>query len=234
MPSKCCVPNCSSNYNSTNTYVTVFSFPKDEEMKKRWIKCIHRESFIPTKYSVVCIKHFAESSIIRVDKMTRDDGSLLEVARKIPKLIKNAVPSIFHNQPSYMTKVSRKKRKHPDERRQKLSDSDETVFQAWSRDDDIVNFDNFLLKFQEKHLFDFFYKISANVINFFKVDCESNVCPTITLGFKIFRDLKVIFFCNNEIIPSSKFSWILGNDSMCSKWSQFDCLLSHLNSNFID
>jgi hypothetical protein len=111
MPSKCCVPNCSSNYNSTNTYLTVFSFPKDEEMKKRWIKCIHRESFNPTKYSVVCIKHFAESSIIRVDKMTRNDGSLLEVARKIPKLIKNAVPSIFPNQPSYMTKVSPKKTK---------------------------------------------------------------------------------------------------------------------------
>jgi hypothetical protein len=51
--------NCSSNYDSTNMYVTVFSFPKDEEIKKTWIKCIHRESFNPTKHSAVCIKHFA-------------------------------------------------------------------------------------------------------------------------------------------------------------------------------
>jgi hypothetical protein len=195
--------------------VTVFSFPKDEEMKKRWIKCIHRESFIPTKYSVVCIKHFAESSIIRVDKMTRDDGSLLEVARKIPKLIKNAVPSIFHNQPSYMTKVSRKKRKHPDERRQKLSDSDETVFQAWSRDDDIVNFDNFLLKFQEKHLFDSFYKISANVINFFKVDCESNVQSDqqetksrVLPHLLFYRNVRRILIRHFYIIAVHSFCWL--------------------------
>lgn len=232
MPDKCCMPNCSSNYDNTkNAYVSVFAFPKDDETRQKWIKCVHRESFVPTKHSVVCIKHFSESSVIKVDKMTRDDGSILEVPRKRPKLTKGAVPSIFPNLPSYMTKKSPVKRKHPDERRQELANRDESVFQEWVRDDNILNFDNFLLKFKEKNLLDFLFKISESFISFLKIDCDSDVCPTIVSGFKIFKDLKVVIFCNNNVIPPSKFSWLLGNDSVCSKWSQFDCLLSHVNSN---
>jgi hypothetical protein len=60
------------------------------------------------------------------------------------------------------------------------------------------------------------------------------VCPTVVAGFKIFSDLKVAIFYNNIIISAAKFSWILGSDLTCSNWSQFDCLLSHINSNDIN
>jgi hypothetical protein len=243
MPNKCCVPNCSSNYARTilgtsSAYVTMFYFPKDDETKQKWLKSIRRESFIPTKHSSICVKHFPESCIVRMDRMTRADGSTLELPRKRLKLTKNAVPSIFPNPPLYMTQKSSVKRKNPVERRQVLinqDESDETKFKESSiRHDEILNFDNFLLKFKERNLFDFLFKISENCVSFFKVDCDSDVCPTVVAGFKIFRDFKVAIFYNNVIISAAKFSWILGSDLSCSNWSQFDCLLSHINSNDIN
>nr|CAI5820247.1 unnamed protein product [Callosobruchus analis] len=52
---------------------------------------------------VVFSKHFLESEIITVDTITRPDGSILTCPRKIPKLLPTAIPTIFPNQPSYMT-----------------------------------------------------------------------------------------------------------------------------------
>jgi hypothetical protein len=44
---------------------------------------------------VVCEKHFASDFIVREDKVTRPDGTVLSVLRKKPKLIENAYPTIF-------------------------------------------------------------------------------------------------------------------------------------------
>jgi len=53
---KCCVPECSSNYDSTTEKVSVFSFPTDEVMKRRWINSLRRETtFVPSKHSRVSI-----------------------------------------------------------------------------------------------------------------------------------------------------------------------------------
>jgi hypothetical protein len=69
---------CSSNYDSTNMYVTVFFFPKDEEIGSHLIQQNIQQS----------VSNISHSSVLRVDKMTRNDGSLLEVARKRPTIIK--------------------------------------------------------------------------------------------------------------------------------------------------
>ena len=50
---KCCVVNCRSNYAGEDCR-TVFSFPKDEHLRNRWIK------FVNWKPSYICIKHFEE------------------------------------------------------------------------------------------------------------------------------------------------------------------------------
>ena len=85
MPLKCCVPQCNSNYDSTDTKVSVFRFPKDEENCKRWIKAIPRANLKVTNYTVVCKKHwpsFAKFKIVRGKECPIDP------------------PSIFHNIPN--------------------------------------------------------------------------------------------------------------------------------------
>ncbi|GBM74683.1 hypothetical protein AVEN_58521-1 [Araneus ventricosus] len=50
MPSPCCVPGCRSNYKK-NENVSLFSFPRNGNLKKSWITAIKRQDFIPTKHS---------------------------------------------------------------------------------------------------------------------------------------------------------------------------------------
>lgn len=51
---KCCVPNCRGNYKNS-TKVTVFSFPRNEFFRQKWIKTIHRENYQPNCNSRVSI-----------------------------------------------------------------------------------------------------------------------------------------------------------------------------------
>lgn len=112
MPNTCCVPRCKSNYGATGN-VSVFRFPKDETRRRKWIKSINRDDFAVSEYSRVCIKHFADHFVLREDKMVRPDGSVLITPRKQIKLTEDAYPTIFEDQPSYMTTTLPPKRKSP-------------------------------------------------------------------------------------------------------------------------
>lgn len=59
--------------------------------------------FSKLKHPIVCIKHFEEACIIRVDRIIVK-GELKEYPRERVKLCENAVPTIFPNAPSYCTK----------------------------------------------------------------------------------------------------------------------------------
>jgi hypothetical protein len=73
MPYRCCVPLCKGNYGYGDApNVTVFSFPQDQELKKKWLKAIPCADLIPKKFSKVCQLHFKVEDIIsdapKVDK----------------------------------------------------------------------------------------------------------------------------------------------------------------------
>nr|CAH7722834.1 unnamed protein product [Callosobruchus chinensis] len=101
MPSSCCVPLCNSNYRETDR-VTVFKFPKDVVKRKKWSRAIDRDDFTIKNSSVICIKHFEESFLIRNDTAVRPDGTILTVPRTRIKLSADAIPTIFQNQPEYV------------------------------------------------------------------------------------------------------------------------------------
>ena len=63
MVNKCSVVGCNSNYKS-GEQAPVFGSPKDEDMKKLWVKFINRKDWSVTKTSFICIKHF-ESKYIK-------------------------------------------------------------------------------------------------------------------------------------------------------------------------
>nr|CAH7748853.1 unnamed protein product [Callosobruchus chinensis] len=46
MGNKCCVPNCTGNYKSSGSKVhNIFKFPKDQYLREKWLRAIHRENF---------------------------------------------------------------------------------------------------------------------------------------------------------------------------------------------
>lgn len=42
-----------------------FFFPKNVNLRKKWLKAIPRDDFEPTKHTRVCEAHFAEGNIIK-------------------------------------------------------------------------------------------------------------------------------------------------------------------------
>ena len=65
MPYTCCVPNCRGNYRN-GPKVNVFGFPRDEELKKKWVHAIRRENFVPSATSKVRVAKF-NVTIPRID-----------------------------------------------------------------------------------------------------------------------------------------------------------------------
>ena len=69
MPDKCCIVGCESNY-SGGSKKSVFYFPKDDDLKRKWVPFVNRKDWIPTKHSVICVDHFEEKYVARHTKKT--------------------------------------------------------------------------------------------------------------------------------------------------------------------
>ena len=74
MPRRCCVPRCTSNYDSCKNdgLVSTFSFPNEENLRQSWVRAIPRKYWTPSRSSVVCAKHFVPTDIIRTAFMNSD------------------------------------------------------------------------------------------------------------------------------------------------------------------
>ncbi|CAN8018502.1 unnamed protein product [Ixodes persulcatus] len=120
MPGCCCAPNCNSNYVS-GPKVRVYRFPSDAERRTAWTKAIPREDFVPTKYSVVCEKHFSPGDFATTAKYTDEKtGRVLEVTLQLRRLKPCSTPSIFPNCSAYLSRNAPAAREGPEEKRSRL------------------------------------------------------------------------------------------------------------------
>ncbi|XP_054920098.2 uncharacterized protein [Dermacentor andersoni] len=104
MPNKCCVPGCTGNYD-TGKRIQVFSFPKDDDTLKKWLRAIPRKDFAPTSYTKVCADHFHSSCLERTTTYTDPrTGQVLEATLPVPRLRPGSVPTIFPVCPSSTSK----------------------------------------------------------------------------------------------------------------------------------
>lgn len=83
MPRHCVAPGCKSNYDSTFEVISTFSFPKEKNLRQKWINAIHRADWQPTSYSSVCGKHFKEGDFEPSGKY------------KKPRLVYGVIPFII-------------------------------------------------------------------------------------------------------------------------------------------
>ena len=59
MPNKCAIFNCKTNYAGGAKDSTV-SFPRDDNLRQKWIQFVNRKDWKWSKHSVICIYHFEE------------------------------------------------------------------------------------------------------------------------------------------------------------------------------
>ena len=230
MPYACCVPGCKSNYNyKSGENIRVFSFPKDSERRSTWLKKINRGNFEPTKSSRVCIRHFSETFIIREDKATREDGTVITAPRKNFALTKDAYPSIFENQPKYLSHEPPAKRKCPQDRLAEAQQRNESEYKKWLQQDSIQSFEAFKKVYKEKLTSKWTTIDSESDYILFCYISHSD-SPSLVVSFKIFPDLKVKAWFKSLAIPACRLNWLLGEELKCNRWSKFECLLSHFAS----
>ena len=103
---------CFENNTVIITYlekITFFQFPKDEEVKARWIQNIRRDKFKPNKWSRVCSIHFPEESFVP--------------EKKIRILKKDAIPTIFPTFPHHLQKKVKSRKLPKDRSKEKVEQS---------------------------------------------------------------------------------------------------------------
>ncbi|XP_031338249.1 uncharacterized protein LOC116167139 isoform X2 [Photinus pyralis] len=104
MGRKCCVPSCKSGYLSCTEKYSVFSIPGDKVRK--FNKLIPRKDPNITAKYYVCERHFEKKFIIREIKT-----ECYSYALDKPRLSDDAVPTIFPDCPSYLSKLKAKEQR---------------------------------------------------------------------------------------------------------------------------
>nr|XP_054930979.1 uncharacterized protein LOC129386795 [Dermacentor andersoni] len=116
----CCAPNCKSNYDGGPS-VRVHMFPSDRATREAWTRAVPRKDFSPTKYTVLCEKHFLPTDYLKTTSYTDvKTGKVVEVATKNIRLKKTAVPSLFPNCPAYLSRPQACVREAPGAKRASL------------------------------------------------------------------------------------------------------------------
>ena len=111
----CFVPGCKTGYSTqsaTNERRHFFQ-PKQSQIE-RWNAAIPRKDRCQTVKSVVCDLHFSDHYVIR-DFTTVVGNDTVSIPRERPTLTADAVPTLFPNLPSYLSK-NVTKRKSPRKR----------------------------------------------------------------------------------------------------------------------
>lgn len=235
MPRHCCVPCCNSNYASalkSEEAESTFSFPKNSETSLLWLKAIHREDYTLKKNSVVCAKHFRSSDIIRASIYKDEAGNEHTEKLTYPKLIVGSVPSIFENQPKYLSSSKPPPRCDPEERRKHTLQRKADKIQDFLNSDNIHSFSDIITLAESKlNLNKWNFKVMEQNVFFYllNVDCVEDTTDEdvkVIASIKISDNLIVSVFINNNELSSNDLKWILSQDKRVTRWSQIINLLS--------
>lgn len=160
--------------------------------------------------------------------MTRPDGTVITAKRGKPTLTKDAYPTIFPNQPQYMSKTAPPAWVNPQVRKEKALERDDLQFQDWMKDDMINSYNDFCDNFVPKVSKNWLFVSTESFVSFMEICCDDQ--PMITTSFKVMKDLKVQIWYENTKLDPRKFKWLLGSENECDRWSKFDNLISHMSS----
>lgn len=226
MVKTCCIPSCRSNYPSTKNegYFSCFSFPNDEQRKELWMRAIPR-NFIPTKNSFVCEKHFDSDDIIKFDKHLQADGTIKLLLLRSPKLKEGAIPKIFPNLPSYLTKPKQMKRTDPQCRREALFTRNNNEIEDFLSSDLIKDYMDLFENYSAKiNISGWEIKKCDNAIYFYILNYEKSL--SVESSIEINKSLQIKIFHKDVQISANDLKWILPSDLILSRWSEVDNLLS--------
>ena len=103
----CCIPNCNTGYRSASSSerISIFRFPRDEQLKAKWLKAIPRKNWTLTDLHRVCVKHFNANDFQTTssDSNNARQSSCKTEAIQACHLKANAISTIFFGLPAYLS-----------------------------------------------------------------------------------------------------------------------------------
>ena len=197
---------CRSGYHSSKRPERVSSqiFPKDPGRRHQWIKAIPRKDWSPGKRAVVCSLHFEDTDF----KVGREDtnkrrklGNL-----RIRCLKDDAVPRIFPNLPSYLTRHRPKERPSISTSASRFKVMELKVNEEaenFLRADKISTFEE--LKISEAFNFPSSWNVVSHEISdriiFDEIALNEDGKPTFKFSLTVQQNLQVMMFAKNIMIP---------------------------------
>jgi len=137
---------------TTPRSISGFRFPADESRRQQWLRRIPRANLNVTKRTVICQRHFEKRFVMTEDKIVVN-GVETVIPRERPRLTDDAVPTIFHNVPGYLSTPLPPKRRTPDDRHQEMQQRLNDPFTDWLSSDEVKAFsdvtDNLLPKLEQ-------------------------------------------------------------------------------------
>ena len=129
---KCCVVKCHS-YCAGQEKLTVFSFPKEEHLRKIWIRFVNRKDWEPTNSSYICIKHFEDKYYQKGEGNKR--FRLIKTLKPVPTMFDPSNSNFQNSSACQVTSPVSIPRKSPRKRSYQ-----EDQYQSFLADDVIKNF----------------------------------------------------------------------------------------------
>ena len=154
----CCVPQCKTGYrsNKTGEKIALFQFPKEANLRKKWIAAIPRKNWIPSYLHRIFAKHFIKEDIqsVSVDQREQkktDEEKILKCVRLKP----TAIPSIFPGLPDYFSKntpAPRSTSASASSRRDVENARIEKQYEDMTKQDKLKDFESFTLNLKKAML----------------------------------------------------------------------------------
>lgn len=265
---RCCVPGCRTGYKtkqgkSRNTKAVraeihaLYKFPKDKELRQKWIRSIPRQSWIVTSQHRVCRKHFKLKDFEKYSSDTNNRRRVRRDSQRLARLrLKNsAVPCIFTGLAPTLTKATIENK--TETRPKKHSTSARIEKDKVGKDKpkpgllqyDIIE-DVACLKeiMREKTLPDGYImsdRAESLQFHYIESDEDSSVSPKLSASVIVKKNLGIGVFIKSSAVPLRVYSHLLKSDclqnaselsnilSLCKTLSQQD-LLSNDETVLID
>ena len=239
MVNKCCVPKCKSNYKTSiakEGLIKCFRFPKEDNLRRSWLLAIPRENLTITKHTVICIKHFNESDIIKEYFLPGRNGTPdVKIPRTNFKLKKDAVPCIFPVLSNYLfSNRASVSKQSPSKKRKRVEDIVRLLHDQCPDEDRIVSYNDFCADVQiHNHAFKVplnLYKRIDFVLMHEHAVCCADTCPEINFFIKVDKHLKVTVWVHGVKMLQKELSFLNLREERLTRWSELEKLVTRLRA----
>jgi len=238
MVNKCSAYGCKSGYKTDNTdsNVTFHAYPRDPELRDKWIRANPRKDFIPSKHSRLCSLHFQPTDFVEVRQDTNQRRRKKKSEAPLRRLLKDGViPSVFREAPEYLsrgaqtprttTKSSSSSRREAQQ--QRLQDLEDSFRVADDITDSSLHDIRDRLAAEETLPQGFTTSIAGDLLHVFVMRVTDSI-PSVSACVTVHTDLSVVCVLADNIVPACHYKDLVSD--RLKFFSQLINLLARVNS----